>query len=148
MSVLDQLNQDMKAAMKAKDKAKLKTIRMLKASLQNEKLAKQDDLTEQEELDILAREKKQRLDSLQEFKQAGRDDLVDEVEEELAIVAEYLPEPLSDNEVKEIVQSVIDSVNASGMQDMGKVMGAIMPKVKGRADGNFVSEVVKAKLSE
>ncbi len=138
----------MKAAMKAKDKAKLKTIRMLKASLQNEKLAKQDDLTEQEELDILAREKKQRLDSLQEFKQAGRDDLVDEVEEELAIVAEYLPEPLSDNEVKEIVQSVIDSVNASGMQDMGKVMGAVMLKVKGRADGNFVSEVVKAKLSE
>lgn len=134
--------------MKAKDKAKLKTIRMLKASLQNEKLAKQDDLTEQEELDILAREKKQRLDSLQEFKQAGRDDLVDEVEEELAIVAEYLPEPLSDDEVKEIVQSVIDSVNASGMQDMGKVMGAVMPKVKGRADGNFVSEVVKAKLSE
>ncbi|QDO91415.1 GatB/YqeY domain-containing protein [Dolosigranulum pigrum] len=148
MSVLDQLNQDMKVAMKAKDKAKLKTIRMLKASLQNEKLAKQDDLTEQEELDILAREKKQRLDSLQEFKQAGRDDLVDEVEEELAIVAEYLPEPLSDNEVKEIVQSVIDSVDASGMQDMGKVMGAVMPKVKGRADGNFVSEVVKAKLSE
>ena len=148
MSVLDQLNQDMKAAMKAKDKAKLKTIRMLKASLQNEKLAKQDDLTEQEELDILAREKKQRLDSLQEFKHAGRDDLVDEVEEELTIVAEYLPEPLSDNEVKEIVQSVIDSVNASGMQDMGKVMGAVMPKVKGRADGNFVSEVVKAKLSE
>ncbi len=138
----------MKVAMKAKDKAKLKTIRMLKASLQNEKLAKQDDLTEQEELEILAREKKQRLDSLQEFKQAGRDDLVDEVEEELAIVAEYLPEPLSDNEVKEIVQSVIDSVNASGMQDMGKVMGAVMPKVKGRADGNFVSEVVKAKLSE
>ena len=138
----------MKAAMKAKDKAKLKTIRMLKASLQNEKLAKQDDLTEQEELDILAREKKQRLDSLQEFKQAGRDDLVDEVEEELTIVAEYLPEPLSDNEAKEIVQSVIDSVNASGMQDMGKVMGAVMPKVKGRADGNFVSEVVKAKLSE
>lgn len=134
--------------MKAKDKAKLKTIRMLKASLQNEKLAKQDDLTAQEELDILAREKKQRLDSLQEFKQAGRDDLVDEVEEELAIVAEYLPEPLSDNEVKEIVQSVIDSVDASGMQDMGKVMGAVMPKVKGRADGNFVSEVVKAKLSE
>lgn len=134
--------------MKAKDKAKLKTIRMLKASLQNEKLAKQADLSEQEELDILAREKKQRLDSLQEFKQAGRDDLVDEVEEELAIVAEYLPEPLSDNEVKEIVQSVIDSVNASGMQDMGKVMGAVMPKVKGRADGNFVSEVVKAKLSE
>ena len=148
MSVLDQLNQDMKAAMKAKDKAKLKTIRMLKASLQNEKLAKQDDLTEQEELDILAREKKQRLDSLQEFKQAGRDDLVDEVEEELAIVAEYLPEPLSDDEVKEIIQSVIDSVDASGMQDMGKVMGAVMPKVKGRADGNFVSEVVKAKLSE
>ncbi len=138
----------MKVAMKAKNKAKLKTIRMLKASLQNEKLAKQDDLTEQEELDILAREKKQRLDSLQEFKQAGRDDLVDEVEEELAIVAEYLPEPLSDDEVKEIVQSVIDSVNASGMQDMGKVMGAVMPKVKGRADGNFVSEVVKAKLSE
>ena len=138
----------MKAAMKAKDKAKLKTIRMLKASLQNEKLAKQDDLTEQQELDILARQKKQRLDSLQEFKQAGRDDLVDEVEEELAIVAEYLPEPLSDNEVKEIVQSVIDSVDASGMQDMGKVMGAVMPKVKGRADGNFVSEVVKAKLSE
>ena len=148
MSVLDQLNQDMKAAMKAKDKAKLKTIRMLKASLQNEKLAKQDDLTEQEELDILAREKKQRLDSLQEFKQAGRDDLVDEVEEELAIVAEYLPEPLSDNEVNEIVQSVIDRVDASGMQDMGKVMGAVMPKVKGRADGNFVCEVVKANLSE
>lgn len=147
MAILDQLNTDMKIAMKAKDKESLKTIRMLKSAIQNEEIKKQSGLTEDEELTVLSREKKQRLDSLSEFQDAGRDDLVTQLEQELEIVNKYLPEQLSKEELAEIVRQAIDETGASSMQDMGKVMGAVMPKVKVRADGNLVNQMVKQELS-
>lgn len=147
LSLLTDLNEDMKTAMKAKDKERLKTIRMLKSAVQNEELSKQSELTEEEEIAVLSREKKQRVDSLVEFKEADRNDLVENLEFEINIVDEYLPEQLSEEEVEGIVDQAIEQTEASSMQDMGKVMGTVMPEVKGRADGNLVNKIVKDKLS-
>ncbi|RKQ37829.1 GatB/YqeY domain-containing protein [Oceanobacillus halophilus] len=147
MSLLDKLNQDMKQAMKNRDKETLGVIRMIKASIQNEsiKLGK-DTLSEDEDLAILSREVKQRKDSLQEFKSAGRDDLVEKIETELSIVKRYMPEQLTEEELVRIVQETIQEVNATSKKDMGKVMSAIMSKVKGRADGSQIKDVVLQQL--
>lgn len=149
MTLLDRLNQDMKQAMKNKDKETLSVIRMVKASIQNEsiKLGK-DALSEDEDLTILTREVKQRKDSLQEFKAAGREDLVEKLENELAILSTYMPEQLSAEELLSIVQATIQEVNATSMKDMGKVMGAVMPKVKGKADGSQIKQAVQQELNK
>lgn len=148
MSLLEQLNQDMKQAMKQKDKEKLSVIRMIKASLQNEAIELHNNqLSEDEELTILSRELKQRNDSLQEFKSAGRDDLVKKLETEIHVLQGYMPQQLSDDELEAIVQSTIQEVNATAKSDMGKVMSAIMPKIKGRADGSKVNKLVQQHLS-
>ncbi|KMK93857.1 GatB/YqeY domain-containing protein [Rossellomorea marisflavi] len=148
MSLLDRLNDDMKQAMKNKEKGKLSVIRMLKASLQNEaiKFGKQQ-LSEDEELTVLSREVKQRKDSLQEFQSAGRDDLVEKLQAELTYVEIYMPKQLSEEEVSAIVQETVAEVGASSKADMGRVMGAIMPKVKGKADGALVNKLVLQHLS-
>ena len=148
MSKLDQINQDMITAMKQKDKETLSTVRMLKSALQTEKINKGEELSEEEELTILAREKKQRMESYNEFKAAGRDDLVLKLEKELSVVDNYLPAQLSEEEVRQIVQDTIAQTQSSSMQDMGKVMGALMPKVKGKADGSLVSSIVKEELNK
>ncbi len=147
MSVLEQLNQDMKTAMKAKDRESLTTIRMIKSSMQNEEIAKGRELTADEELTILAREKKQRLESLEEFKKADRADLVEKLEAEIKVVDQYLPEQLSEDEVREIVQETIDELGADSMKDMGAVMSGVMPKVQGRADGSKINGFVRELLS-
>jgi uncharacterized protein len=148
MSLLERLNNDMKQAMKNKEKDKLSVIRMLKAALQNEgiKHGKQD-LTEDEELTVLSRELKQRKDSLQEFENAGRIDLVDKIRTEIDYVEAYMPEQLSEEEISLIVQQTIQEINASSKSDMGKVMGALMPKIKGKADGSLVNKLVQQLLS-
>ncbi|QDP40649.1 GatB/YqeY domain-containing protein [Radiobacillus deserti] len=148
MSLLERLNQDMKQAMKNKDKETLSVIRMVKASLQNEaiKLGK-DGLSEEEDLTVLSRELKQRKDSLHEFKEAGRDDLVAKLEDEIKILQAYMPEQLSEEELEDIVKQTIQEVGATSKQEMGKVMGAIMPKVKGKADGTLVNKLVLKHLS-
>ena len=111
MSLLDQLNHDMKEAMKSKDKDRLSVIRMVKASLQNEAIKLgEKSLSEDEELTVLTREYKQRKDSLQEFKTAGRDDLVQKLEQEIAILQSYMPEQLSEDEITKIVLSSIKEV--------------------------------------
>lgn len=147
MSLLTTLNEDMKTAMRAKDKETLTVIRMLKASLQNEQIKTGKELSEDEELTILAREMKQRRDSLAEFKNADREDLVEKTEAEIVIVEKYLPKQLSETEIKAIVTEAIATVEASSMKDFGKVMGAVMPKTKGIADGNVVNRIVKESLS-
>jgi len=148
MSLLDRLNQDMKQAMKDKEKEKLATIRMVKSALQNEalKLGK-DELSEEEELAVLSRELKQRKDSLQEYQNAGRDDLAEKSEREIELIQSYMPDQLSDEELDEIVQETIKEVGATSKQDMGQVMSAIMPKVKGKADGSQVNQLVQKHLS-
>ncbi|KIL44453.1 GatB/YqeY domain-containing protein [Jeotgalibacillus soli] len=148
MSLLERLNQDMKIAMKNKEKDKLSVIRMVKASLQNEaiKLGKQD-LAEDEALTVLSRELKQRKDSFQEFKKAGRDDLADKLVSEIALIETYMPRQLTDEELSQIVAETIEEVQASTKADMGKVMNAVMPKVKGKADGGRVNALVQQQLS-
>jgi uncharacterized protein YqeY len=148
MSLLERLNKDMIQAMKSKEKDKLSVIRMVKASLQNEAIKQGTKvLTEDVELTILSREVKQRKDSLHEFDKAGRQDLVDKLRTELAIVGQYMPKQLSEVELSEIVIETIAEVGAKSKAEMGKVMAAIMPKVKGKADGALVNKYVQQHLS-
>lgn len=148
MSLLERLNNDMKQAMKSKEKDKLSVIRMLKAAVQNEtiKLGKHT-LSEEEELTVLSREFKQRKDSLHEFEKAGRDDLAEKVHEEMTVVETYMPKQLSEEELSELVKATISEVGANSKAEMGKVMAAVMPKVKGKADGSLVNKLVQQHLS-
>ncbi|MCM3765332.1 GatB/YqeY domain-containing protein [Neobacillus niacini] len=148
MSLLERLNNDMKQAMKSKEKDKLSVIRMIKASMQNEaiKLGVKE-LSEADELTVLSRELKQRKDSLHEFDKAGREDLVEKLRTELTIVEQYMPEQLSEEELSDIVKQTIAEVGATSKAEMGKVMSAIMPKVKGKADGSLVNKFVQQHLS-
>ena len=143
MSLLDQLNKDMVTAMKAKDKDTLSVVRMLKSAVTNEKINVGHDLSEDEENGVLAREYKQRKESLEEFENAGRDDLVEKTKHELEVVEKYMPKQLDEGEIKEIAQKAIDEVGADSMKDFGKVMGKVMPQVKGKADGKVVNQTVK-----
>jgi uncharacterized protein len=148
LSLLERLNTDMKQAMKNKEKDRLTTIRMVKASLQNEaiKFGKQE-LSEEEELTVLSREVKQRKDSLQEFEKAGRQDLVEKIQTELKHVEIYMPQQLSEEEVTAIVKEAIAETGAASKADMGRVMAVLMPKVKGKADGSLVNKLVQQHLS-
>ena len=148
MSFLDQLNQDMKEAMRSKDKLRLSVIRMVKGSIQNEAIKlKKDQLTDDEALTVLSREVKQRKDSLQEFEKVGRQDLADKLQEELKILATYMPEQLSEDALKQIISQVITEIGATSKKEMGKVMGLVLPKVKGKADGGLVNKIVQQMLS-
>lgn len=147
MSLSDRLNEDMKLAMKSQDKFKLSVIRMVRAAIKNVEIDQRKTLDDQEVLEILNREIKQRKDSLQEFEKAGRDDLAENLKAEIVILMEYMPQQFSEEEVKAIVQQTIQEVGASSKADMGKVMGALMPKVKGRADGKLVNQFVQQLLS-
>ncbi|KLA24763.1 MULTISPECIES: GatB/YqeY domain-containing protein [Bacillus] len=142
MSLLGRLNDDMKQAMKNKQKEKLTVIRMVKAALQNEGIKLQHTLTEEEELTVLAREVKQYKDSLLEFKKAGREDLVNKLQSEIQILSAYLPEQLTEEELANVIKRVISEVGATSKADMGKVMTAVMPKVKGKTDGSLVNKLV------
>lgn len=147
MSLLSGLNDDLKLAMKAKEKTVLQVIRMIKASLQNEQIKLGRELTADEELTLLSREMKQRRDSLAEFEKANRDDLVEKVVAEIAIVEKYLPTQLTEEEIRQIVASVIEDTGVTSTQAFGQVMGKVMPQVKGKADGNLVNEIVKEQLN-
>lgn len=137
----------MKLAMKAKEKNVLQVIRMIKASLQNDQIKLGRELNAEEELTVLSREMKQRRDSLVEFQKANREDLVQKVEEEIAIVEKYLPAQLTDEEIRQIVKQAIQKVGATSSAAFGQVMGVVMPQVKGKADGNLVNETVKEELN-
>ncbi|CAI2605267.1 putative protein YqeY [Apilactobacillus kunkeei] len=147
MSIATSLNEDLKNAMKEHNKTALNVIRSLKSALTNEKVALGHDLSDDEELTVISREVKQVKESIAEFKDGGRDDLVAEQEEQLAVLSKYAPKQMSKEEIDKVVEETISEVNASAMSDFGKVMGAIMPKVKGKADGNEVNQSVKAHLS-
>lgn len=137
---------DMKAAMKAKEKLKVDTIRMANAAIKNAEINGKKELTEGEVLDIIAREIKMRRDALEEYKKANRPEELAKIEEEISILMAYMPEQLTEPEVRQIIQESITQIGAQGAKDMGKVMGALMPKVKGKADGKLVSNLVKELL--
>jgi len=146
MSLSERLNEDMKQAMKSQDKFKLSVIRMVRSAIKNREIDLRRTLDDNEVLDILSREIKQRKDSLQEFDKAGRSDLAEEVKSEIDVISVYLPQQLSEEEVKVIVQQTIQETGASSKADMGKVMAALMPKVKGIADGKLVNQTVQQLL--
>lgn len=147
MTLLDTLNEDIKKAMKSKDKERLAVLRTMKATLQNETIKKESDLTDEEEFTLLAREMKQRKESLAEFQKAGRQDLIDTATIEISIVQDYLPQPLTEDEVRTIVSNAVKETGATDSSYFGKVMGIVMPQVKGKADGNQVNQIVKELLS-
>ncbi|APT17825.1 GatB YqeY domain protein [Amylolactobacillus amylotrophicus DSM 20534] len=143
----EQIMNDLKTAMKAHDKVALDTIRMIKSALANKKIELGHDLTEEEEVAVLSTEMKQRRDSLAEFEKGNRTDLVEKVQEEMKIVERYLPAQMSAEEVGKLIDSVIEETGATGKADFGKVMKTLMPKVKGKADGGLVNQLVNQKLS-
>ncbi|GAA6237064.1 GatB/YqeY domain-containing protein [Apilactobacillus micheneri] len=146
MSISNSINNDLKNAMKSHDKVALTVIRMIKTDLMNEKIKLGHDLSEDEELTVISREVKQHKESIDDFKKADRDDLVETQESEMKVLEKYAPKQLSQAEIDEIVSETINSVGASNMSDFGKVMGAVMPKVKGKADGSLVQKSVKNNL--
>lgn len=147
MSLQDQLNSDLEAAMKAHDKTTLNVVRMIKTSMTNEKIKAGHDLNSEEELAVLAREMKQRKESADEYAKGGRQDLVDQNHDEMVVIEKYLPAQLSDEELTQMIADAISKVGAQSTSDFGKVMGVIMPQVKGRADGAKVNEIVKKSLN-
>lgn len=147
MNLVEQLKQDMITAMKDKDKDRLTVIRMVKAALDKEKIDKKIEITDDLLIDVVNKQIKMRNDSIEEFKKASRDDLVESVTKEVEVLMNYLPEQLSEEEVESIISEVITIVDASTMKDMGKVMQEVTPKVKGRFDMKKVSEIIKSKLN-
>lgn len=147
MSLGERLNDDMKQAMRNQDKFKLSVIRMIRSTIKNVEIDLKRTLDDNEVLDILNREIKQRKDSLQEFEKADRGDLADTVRKEIEVIAVYMPQPLTEEEIHAIVQQTIQETGASSKADLGKLMSALMPKVKGRADGKMVNQLVQQLLS-
>lgn len=147
MSLKEQITEDMKAAMRAKDTSKLSTIRLLTAAMKQKEVDERIELTDALVLAIIDKMLKQRKDSISQFEAGGRQDLADIEKTELAILSTYMPVGLSETEIKAEVQAAIMVSHAVGPQDMGKVMGILKPKLAGRADMTLVSALVKAILS-
>ena len=146
--ILDTINKQIVEAMKAKDEIRLSTLKLLLSALHNAKIDKRGDLIEEEELEIVRREAKKRKDAIEAYKKAGATDRAEKEEKELAILQEFLPKELPDEEVLKLVDEAITTTSASSMQDMGKVIGAVMAKAKGRADGKKVAEMARKKLTK
>jgi len=144
----DKINKDLVEALKANDSTKLSTLRMLNSAIKNAIIAKRPkELDEADILDIIAKQIKQHAESIEQFKQGNRQDLVDKESKELDILKSYMPQQMSEEEVTNLVKDAIKEVDAKDIKDMGKVMKVVSPKTKGRADGKLVSDTVKKCLS-
>jgi len=144
--MLKQLTEDMKTAMKAKDKARLGCIRLMRAAIKDKEIDLGHALDDAEAIAVLSKLMKQRNDAATQFADAGRDDLKQNELAEMAIIQTYLPEPLGDDELAAIVDQAISATGAASMRDMGKVMGMVKSKAEGRADMGKISALVKARL--
>lgn len=140
------LMNDLKAAMKAKDKVKKSVITMLRSEIKQIEVDERTEVGEERIMDIIASQIKTKRKAIEGFEEGGRDDLVKEAEKEIEYLQEYLPKQLSEEEIEAIVDEVIETVGASSMKDMGKVMGTVNAKVKGKAEGSVVAKIVKSKL--
>ena len=146
MSLKEKLMEDMKDAMKNHNEVKKNTVTMIRAAIKQIEVDKKVELDDSGIIDIISKEAKKRKDALAEFEKAGREDLINQTNEELAIIKEYLPEELSVEELTSIIEETIKEVGAETMKDMGKVMQAVKTKTAGRADGKTINEIVKSKL--
>ncbi len=147
MSLQTQIDQDLTAAMKAEASERVAVLRLVKNSLQNEQIKLGHELSEAEALKVLQREAKQRKESIAQYQQGGRDDLVAAEQQELDLIAAYLPQPMSQEELDQLVAGAIEQVRPAGPADMGKVIGAVMQSAAGRADGAAVAQAVRRQLA-
>jgi len=146
MTMKERLDSDLKSAMRDKDVLRRGLIRYLRSEIHNQEIAKRADLDEEGVLAVLSRQAQQRRDSIEAFKEADRTDLVDKERAELDIILEYLPQQLSAEEITALVQQAVKDSGATGPSDMGKVMGRLMPQVRGKAEGRQVSSIVTETL--
>lgn len=146
MALRERLAEEMKEAMKARDDLRLSAIRMIRSAVKNRDIELKRELNDQEVVEVIATLVKQRRESIRLFSEAGRQDLVEKEEKELAVLLGFLPQQLSREEVAALVDRAIAECGAQGAKDMGRVMKALMPHVAGRADGKVVSDLVKEKL--
>jgi uncharacterized protein YqeY len=151
MSLKTRLLDDLKTSMKAKESDKTRVLRSLKAKILEKEISERKDgestLSDDQIVEVLMKAAKQRKESIDQFKEGGRDDLVEKEEMELALIENYLPEMMSEDEIRNAVKDQIKKMNASSMADMGKVMGALMGQLKGKAEGALISRIVKEELS-
>lgn len=148
MSLKEQLTNDMKEAMKAHDKDRLAVIRMVRGAVRQQEIDGKKELGDEDVLAVIGKEVKMRRDSIEEFRKGGREDLVEKTEAEIAVLMPYLPAQLSEEEIRGLVQAAVEQTGAASPKDMGKVMGVLMPKVKGRADGKTVNAIVRSMLAD
>jgi len=146
-SLSARINDDVKAAMKAKDKARLGVLRLITAAIKQREVDERITLNDEQVLAVLEKMIKQRKDSITQYEKAGRDELAQQEAFEIGIIQDYMPEQLSDDEIDALIAEAISSSGAESMKDMGKVMGLLKPKLAGRADMGAVSAKIKAKLS-
>lgn len=147
MSLKETLMDDLKAAMKDKDVIRKNTVQMIRSAVLQFEKDNKTELDDNGIIDVIAKELKRRRDVLPEYEKSGREDLIKDINREIEILLAYLPKQLSKEELEVIVTDAIAEVGATSMKDMGKIMAAVMPKTKGRADGKMINEIVKAKLS-
>ena len=149
MSLKEKLTADMKEAMKAREEGRqrLGVIRMVRGAIRQQEIDGQKELDDDAVLAVISKEVKQRRDSIEEFKKGGREDLVAQNEAEIAILMAYLPQQMAEGEIRKLVQDAIAATGASSPKEMGKVMKELMPKVKGRADGKLVNQIVRELLN-
>ena len=147
MTLLERIEATMRDAMRARDERRTTTLRMALAAAHNQRIARRRELTDEEVLDVLGREVKQRRESIDVYRGAGREDRAAAEEAEVAILSDFLPEQLGDDEITALARAAIDETGASGPGDVGRVMGRLSPQTKGRADGRRVSEIVRRLLT-
>jgi len=145
--LLQRIQDDVKAAMKAKDKARLGVLRLITAAIKQKEVDDRTELNDDQVIAVLEKMVKQRKDSIAQYEKAGRTELAEQEAFEIGIIQAYLPEPLSAEEIGTLIDEAITATGATGMQDMGKVMGWLKPKLAGRADMGQVSQTIKQRLS-
>lgn len=146
--MLEQINNDIKEAMKSKDTLKLATLRMLKGAIDLERINKKlDKVLDEDIVAIIGKQIKTRKESILEFEKGNRQDLIDKTNEEINILNVYMPEMMTEEEITSVVMDAINEVNATSVKDMGSVMKIVSPKVKGKADMSLVSQIIKSKLN-
>jgi len=144
--IKEDIKEQIKSAMKARDQVRLSTLKMLSSALHNEEINKREDLNEDEEIAIVRKEAKKRKDAVEVFTKAGSGENAEREEQECLILKEFLPPDMEDDELEQIIADSMKETGASGMQDMGKLMGMVMKKLEGKVDGDRVSEIVRSKL--
>ncbi len=147
MPLKEEITTGIKTAMKAKDKPRLQTLRFLLSAIKNKEIDKREELSDVDILQVISTSVKQHKDSIEQFRKGGRDDLADQEAAELEILLGFLPEQLSEAEIKDVVAATATELGASSMKEMGGLMKAVMIKLKGKADGKLVQEMVKQRLA-